>query len=109
VWEDLEKHLRNMRAREMKKEITSKPSGLNAEAVKEDDIYQGLMMAVDGYGAGSLDGELDRRQVRISTKQDPVTKKVLAFEDPGSVLRQLRREFLRIWRRTKTDDEENTE
>jgi hypothetical protein len=58
-------------------------------------------MAVDGYGRGKIEGIVEGRRVAISTEDSPVCEEVVATDDVGGILEQLRSAFERIWRRTQ--------
>lgn len=101
IYQRLDEKFKRLRASRFRQTIDATSEGLNQDALREDDAYSGLMMAVDGYGRGCIQGEIDDgRRVTIYTDDSPVTKEVVPSEEnPRDVLYQLMPTFKRIWER----------
>ena len=101
TYKHIDERLKGLKAQKLRQVIEGRNGGLNKEALLNDDIYRGLVMASDGYGKGSVQGILDGAKVTISTGQSPVKKEVLFSENPMDVLYQLIPVFERIWERMR--------
>ena len=99
TYQRIDERLKRLKAQRMKQSIEGGEHGLNKDALEEDDIYAGLVMAADGYGRGRVQGILDGAKVTISTGQSPIKKEVLFTGSHKEVLRQLLPVFERIWER----------
>ncbi len=102
VWRKLDERLQNLQAKQLREVIEGGEMGLNKEALKQEDVYGGVIMAADGYGSASIVGEKDNRPVTIKTGDSPVTEKVAVTEDsPSEILKQLVRVFKKLVDRLK--------
>jgi hypothetical protein len=101
IYEDIDRRLKDLEAQKLRQSIEGGRDGLNKHALLQDDIYESLVMAADGYGKGNIQGILEGAKVTISTGQSPVTKEVFVSENPKDVLSQLLSAFERIWERKK--------
>ena len=106
IYRRLDERLHRLKANRLKQTIEANKGGFDRSALKEDDTYRGLFMAIDGYGKGSIQGETqDGRSVTINTDDSPVTKAVAPSEAPSEVLSQLMPTFRRIWGRMANNGE----
>ena len=102
IYDRVAKRLKRLQAKRLRQtvEASENSDGLNRDELREDDTYRGLLMAVDGYGRGYIQGVIDEgRKVTIYTDDSPVKKEVIPSEDPTDVLHQLIPVFRRIWDR----------
>lgn len=99
VYRHLDERLKALRAQRLRQTMTACEGGFVRDTLLDDDGFKGLMMAVDGYGKGCVEGIIDGRKVAISTEDSPVKKEVVASESPSNLLHQLIPTFKRIWER----------
>lgn len=97
----IDERLKKLRAESMRQIVEAKEGGLNKDALSEDEVYKGIVMAADGYGRGRVQGILDGASVTISTGQSPVKKDILDTDNPKEDLSQLMEAFRKIWDRMK--------
>ncbi len=58
-----------------------------------------MIMAVDGYGSGSVEGVKDNRRIIVTTGQSPFQKRIIANEKEVDRLKELLSQFIEILRR----------
>jgi hypothetical protein len=102
VYEKLDNRLKRLEAKKEQRTLISTEQGFNLEALKDDEVYMGIVLAADGYGRASVHGEKeDGTKVVIRTSDSPVIKSVSDSEEPLAILVQLFKTFERIWKRTR--------
>lgn len=105
IYRQVDERLKLLQADREQITLTAGESGLDKQAILEDDIYKGLLMAADGYGKASVYGERDDGTcVVIRTDDSQVTKRVADDEDPVTIVAQLYETFVQIWRRTHLNE-----
>ncbi len=96
-WEQLDKRLQNLEASQLSETITGGPGGLNYERLLRDEAYQGIRMAADGYGFASISGKnLQDRDVKISTEENPVQVGAIIDNNSPNLIKQLLKTFQHI-------------
>lgn len=98
-YKEVDERLKRLKAESFQGTLKSKEGGLNEEALLEDDIYRSIVMAVDGYGRGAVEGIMEGRKVTITTEDSPIKKEVLYSENPNEIILQLFPVFEQIWKR----------
>lgn len=99
IYRHIDKRLKDLNAAKIKETIIAKEGGINRETLKDDDALKALTMASDGYGFGTVEGEIEGRRTAVTTEDSPVQQDVIATDDPENLLDQLRSTFWRIVRR----------
>lgn len=99
IYKDVDTRIKGLEAQSFRQEIIGGTNGLNKNNVLSDDIYNSLVMAVDGYGEGVVVGKVDGEKKTIHTYDSPVNCDVDSAQDDSLVLLILNKAFKRIWNR----------
>lgn len=104
LWKPVDKGIKELEAIEYKQELIGGLNGLNKVKIEEGDIYSGLLMASDGYGLATIDGEVeDGRHISVSTSDNPTVAKIPLIDEPENLIQRLYRTFQLVWKRTKNE------
>ena len=95
----LDQRLKAINASRMQQTIFGAEGGLRPDKLKNDDALRGVLMAADGYGEASVDGEIDNRRLVVTTGDAPVRADVEPSDEPENLGRQLLSAFERLWKR----------
>ncbi len=98
VYKSIDERLKRLGASKVKQTIESE-AGFKKDALLDDDSYYGVIMAVDGYGSGSVEGVKDNRRIIVTTGQSPLQKRIIANEKEVDRLKELLSQFIEILRR----------
>jgi hypothetical protein len=99
IYRHIDRRLKALNAAKIKETIISEQGGINQRELKDDDAFRSLLMASDGYGFGEVEGEIEGHKATIATEDTPVQEEIIATDDPGGLLDQLRASFRRIMSR----------
>lgn len=99
VYRRIDQRLKKLKAKRLIETLIAREEGFDVVVFMDDDSYRGLLMAADGYGRGLIQGEIEGREVAISTEDSPIRKEVIPSEVPYEVLLQLLPIFRQIWER----------
>ena len=99
VYQKIDERLKNLQASRMRQIVEGGERGINKDILIQDETYPSLLMAIDGYGRGSIKGQIDGITVEINTDDSPVRQQIAHSADPKQILYQLMPAFRRIWDR----------
>lgn len=93
----IDERLKELRAIYEKQEVAGGPEGLNRDALEEDEIYAGILMAEDGYGTARIEG-LDQqgRPTTITTTEAPEAVRVADPQPDRRTLQVIEDWFVRL-------------
>lgn len=95
----LDDRLKRLNAARMQQSIHGAEGGLRPEELDDDDSLRGVLMAADGYGEASIDGEIEERRLVVTTGDAPVREDIEPTDEPENLARQLFLAFERLWKR----------
>jgi len=102
VYRTLDERLRRLNATGEYRDLRASESGLNKDALAEDEAFMGVMLASDGYGKASIEGVAQNgKRLVVRTEDSPVTRRVTDSESPEDIIGQLFRAFEDIWERKR--------
>lgn len=110
VYKPLDERLKSLEAKKLKEEISGGENGLSRDALKQDEAYQGILMAVDGYGTAAVKGlSSDNRHVVIRTTDSPQTARIVDEGTSEGALESLIGSFRVIWERIRDDSKDKAD
>lgn len=98
-YQDLDDKLKFLRVQKLSQQMVADEGGFNKDALIHDDALKAVSMATDGYGTASVSGEVDGRNITISTNESPVAAEIIDSDSPKTLLNNLYSQFRQIWNR----------
>lgn len=87
-YKKIDEKLKKMEAQRLQQTVESK-SGLNKNALLEDETYGALIMASDGYGKAVIEGKLNGNTSVITTGDSPIRVEIQGTDDPDKAMEEL--------------------
>ena len=89
-WRNIDERLKTIEASRLKEEIDFKENHSGLDVLNDNETMNKLYMAEDGYGSAKVIGESEGAPKTVSSKDNPISKKVSEVEDePHGTFEQL--------------------